>query len=71
VNDDASLRARTKFEWEAACEKLGNALVPPYKGLPSSNRDDLAAYFDQVQQRLDQMRSAYGIEPRPEAPPPS
>ena len=68
MNDDASLRARTKFEWEAACEKLGNALVPPYKGLPPSNRDDLAAYFDQVQQRLDQLRAAYGIEPRLDAP---
>ncbi|MDM0041587.1 hypothetical protein QTH89_05430 [Variovorax sp. J22G21] len=70
MNDDASQRTRTKLEWEAACEKLGNALVPPYKGLPSSNRDDIVAYFDQVQRRLDQMRAVYGIGPRLEAPPP-
>ncbi|MEP6722097.1 MAG: hypothetical protein ABJA77_11660 [Variovorax sp.] len=69
MNDDASLRARIKLEWEAACEKLGNALAPPYKDLPSSNRDEIVAYFDQVQQRLDQMRAVYGIEPRPEAAP--
>ena len=55
----AEQQALAKLEWEAASEKLGNALVPPNPGLPIASRDDIRECFELLQTRLDALRALY------------
>lgn len=54
-------RAIAKLAWEAAFERLGNALKPP-EGYPAPSIEELAECFRNAQLRLDEVRAAYGVE---------
>ncbi|WPH16205.1 hypothetical protein [Variovorax paradoxus] len=53
-------RALAKLAWEAAWERLGNALQPP-AGYPPATPEQLAECFEVAQARLDEVRAAYGV----------
>ena len=53
-------RALAKLAWEAAWERLGNALQPP-AGYPAATPEQLVECFDVAQARLDEVRAAYGV----------
>jgi hypothetical protein len=53
-------RALAKLSWEAAWERLGNALQPP-AGYPAATPEQLAECFQVAQARLDNVRAAYGV----------
>lgn len=53
-------RALAKLAWEAAWERLGNALQPP-AGYPAATPEQLVECFDVAQVRLDEVRAAYGV----------
>jgi hypothetical protein len=61
--DRTELQIRTKMEWEAASEKLGNLLVPPLPGLPEATPENLWTCFERMQESLDALRAAYGVPP--------
>ena len=53
-------RALAKLAWEAAWERLGNALQPP-AGYPPATPEQLAECFEVAQARLDEVRAAFGV----------
>jgi hypothetical protein len=53
-------RALAKLAWEAAWERLGNALQPP-AGYPPATAEQLSECFHIAQARLDEMRAAFGV----------
>lgn len=53
-------RALAKLAWEAAWERLGNALQPP-AGYPPATAAQLAECFEVAQARLDELRAACGV----------
>jgi hypothetical protein len=57
---DAQLRAT--LMWEAACEKLRNALHPRL-GAPAMGHAEFATAIQLAQQGLDAMRDAFEVEP--------
>lgn len=57
-------RAIAKLAWEAAIERLGNALKPP-PGYPDMTPEALAECFWVAQVRLNELRAAYDIGPNP------
>jgi len=50
------------MEWEAASEKLGNALGARQPGLPTATPEEIRACFDLLQKRLDALRAAWETE---------
>jgi hypothetical protein len=48
--------------WEAACEKLRNALHPRL-GAPAMGHAEFATAIQLAQQGLDAMRDAFEVEP--------
>jgi hypothetical protein len=54
---------RTKLEWEAASEKLGNLLAPPLPRLPDATPENLWTCFERMQESLDALRAAYDVPP--------
>lgn len=63
-NGQAQLRA--KLAWEAAYERLRNAIQPP-RGAPFGTREERLKAFELAQESLDALRAAFEVEPR-EAP---
>ena len=57
----AESRAVAKLAWEAAWEKLGNALRPP-AGYPEPTPEHLAECFSNAERRLEEIRVAYDIQ---------
>jgi hypothetical protein len=55
-------RAIAKLAWEAAWERLGNALRPP-EGYPEPTPEQLAQCYWNAQARLDEVRVAFNIQP--------
>ena len=55
-------RAIAKLSWEAAWERLGNALRPP-PGYPEPTPEHLRECFANAQQCLEEVRLAYDIQP--------
>ncbi|MDQ0086454.1 hypothetical protein J2W35_006836 [Variovorax boronicumulans] len=53
-------RAIAKLSWEAAWERLGNALHPP-AGYPESTPEQLRECFSNAQQAMEEIRIAYDI----------
>jgi hypothetical protein len=53
-------RAVAKLAWEAAWEKLANALQPP-TGYPEPTPEHLAECFSNAELRLEEIRIAYQI----------
>ena len=53
-------RALAKLAWEAAWERLGNALQPP-AGYPPATPEQLAECFEGAHARLDEVRAAFGV----------
>jgi hypothetical protein len=53
-------RALAKLAWEAAWERLGNALQPP-PGYPAATAEQISECFHVAQARLDEMRAAFGV----------
>ena len=53
-------RALAKLAWEAAWERLGNALQPP-PGYPPATDEQLSECFHIAQARLDELRAAFGV----------
>jgi len=54
-------RAVAKLAWEAAWEKLGNALRPP-AGYPEPTPQYVAECFANAERRLEDIRVAYDIQ---------
>ncbi|MDH6594945.1 hypothetical protein M2165_004834 [Variovorax sp. TBS-050B] len=57
-------RALAKLAWEAAWERLGNALQAP-AGYPCATPAQLAECFEVAQARLDELRAACRLPPEP------
>jgi len=57
-------RALAKLAWEAAWERLGNALQPP-AGYPMATAEQLCECFQVAQERLDQLRAVCGVPAQP------
>ena len=55
-------RALSKLAWEAAWERLGNALQPP-PGYPEPTREQLKECFRVAQEQLEKLREAHDIAP--------
>ena len=55
-------RTVAKLAWEAAWERLGNALHPP-PGYPEPTPEQLMECFRIAQERLDDLRRAHDIAP--------
>jgi len=55
-------RTVAKLAWEAAWERLGNALQPP-PGYPEPSPEQLLECFRVAQERLDNLRQAHDIAP--------
>jgi hypothetical protein len=55
-------RAIAKLAWDAAWERLNNALFPP-EGYPKPSSEELAECYWNAQARLDQVRVAFNIQP--------
>jgi len=53
-------RTVAKLAWEAAWERLDNALLPP-PGYPETTPEQLRECFRIAQERLDTLRNAYDI----------
>lgn len=53
-------RALAKLSWEAAWERLDNALRP-LPGDPPATPEQLAECFEVAQAQLDEVRAAYGV----------
>ena len=53
-------RTVAKLAWEAAWERLDNALQPP-PGYPEPTPEQLLECFRIAQERLDTLRNAYDI----------
>lgn len=51
-------RTVAKLAWEAAWERLANALQPP-PGYPEPSAEQLRECFDLAQERLDQLRQLH------------
>ncbi|MET3916200.1 hypothetical protein ABID97_002982 [Variovorax sp. OAS795] len=55
-------RTVAKLAWEAAWERLGNALQPP-PGYPEPTPEQLMECFRIAQERLDSLRRAHDTAP--------
>ena len=55
-------RTVAKLAWEAAWERLGNALQPP-SGYPEPTPEQLMECFRIAQERLDSLRRAHDTAP--------
>ncbi|QSI34389.1 hypothetical protein GNX71_16335 [Variovorax sp. RKNM96] len=55
-------RSVAKLAWEAAFERLGNALRPP-EGYPEPTPEQLAECYWNAQAHLEQLRVAFDIQP--------
>jgi len=62
MSRSSDARAIAKLAWEAAWERLGNALQPP-PGYPEPTPEQLRECFRVAQEQLDNLRKAHDIPP--------
>lgn len=60
MSRSSDARAIAKLAWEAAWERLGNALQPP-PGYPEPTPEQLRECFRVAQEQLDSLGEAHGI----------
>jgi hypothetical protein len=60
MSRSSDARAIAKLAWEAAWERLGNALQPP-PGYPDPTPEQLQECFRVAQEQLENLREPYDI----------
>jgi hypothetical protein len=62
MSRSSDARAIAKLAWEAAWERLGNALQPP-PGYPEPTPEQVTECFRVAQEQLENLRQIYDVPP--------